>query len=123
MLQAQGADLEAFAAKLKLDHTAPCLAELVAREDGFLARADARIIGEVGRDLGGGRMTKEAEVDFDVGVDALAALGEPVRVGMALCRVHALTSAQATTALARLETAFTVSAVPVVLTPRIGEVL
>ena len=123
MLRAQGADLEACAAKLKVDHTAPCVAELVAKQDGFLARADARIIGEVVRDLGGGRMTREADVDFDVGVDDLAALGEPVRVGTTLCRVHAQTSPQAVAALARLETAFTVAPGPGAVSPRIAAVL
>ena len=81
MLAAQGADLAAFNRKLALDHTAPVVVELKAPASGFVSRCDARIIGEVVRDLGGGRFTKESGINYDVGVDALAKPGEPIRTG------------------------------------------
>ena len=56
MLIAQGADLGAFNKKLAFDHTAPVVAELKAEKPGFVAKCDARLIGEVIRDLGGGRL-------------------------------------------------------------------
>src|SRR6185295_14213288 len=53
MLRAQGAELDAFNAKLQRDHTAPVVRELKAGRDGFVARCDARMMGELIRDLGG----------------------------------------------------------------------
>src|SRR5262249_37049379 len=53
MLVAQGADLEAFQQKLARDHTAPVVLELRAEESGFVSKCDARLVGEVIRDLGG----------------------------------------------------------------------
>jgi pyrimidine-nucleoside phosphorylase len=123
MLRAQGADLDAFSSKLKQDHTAPVVVDLKSKRDGFLARADARIIGEVVRDLGAGRMTKEANIDFNVGMDEIAAIGERISKGATLCRVHTKTSEHANDALMRLEAAFEISSSPVAVPPRIVEVL
>ena len=78
MLVAQGADLGAFNKKLALDTTAPVIIELKAEKPGFVAKCDARIIGEVIRDLGGGRLTKDSAINYDVGVDQIAKPGERV---------------------------------------------
>ena len=123
MLQAQGADLDAFRRKLALDHPAPVVADVTASREGFVSRCDARIIGEVIRDLGGGRMTKDSAIQPDVGVDALAKPGEAVRRGALLCRVHAANQPQAEQARQRLASAFEVSAEPPVIAPLIVEVI
>lgn len=109
MLAAQGADLEAFRRKLALDHTAPVMLEVKARRDGFVSRCNARLIGEVIRDLGGGRLTKESAINYDVGVDRLAKPGEAVSAGSILVRVHAVGRAQAEAACARLQAAFEIT--------------
>ena len=106
LLAAQGANLGAFQRKLALDHTSPVVRELKAARSGFVSRCNARIIGEVVRDLGGGRLTKDTVINPDVGVDALAKLGEHREAGSTLCRVHAATEATAAEALARLANAF-----------------
>jgi pyrimidine-nucleoside phosphorylase len=108
MVVAQGADLEAFNRKLALDHTAPAIAEVKASRAGFVGRCDARLIGEVIRDLGGGRLTKDSTINHDVGVDRIAKPGEPVKAGDALARVHAADAEQAAAASARLQAAFEV---------------
>jgi len=123
MLCAQGADLDAFNAKLRSDHLAPVVVEVKTPRDGFLAQADARILGEVIRDLGGGRMTKDSGVDFDVGIDQIAAVGEQLRDGETLCRIHARAQTQADEAVARVASAFKISPQPVVKSSRIVEVL
>jgi pyrimidine-nucleoside phosphorylase len=123
MLIAQGADLDAFVAKLAKDHTAPVIVELKAPRAGFVSQADARIIGEVIRDLGGGRMTKEASVDFDVGIDRMAQRGQRVDAGGILCRIHARTQLQAEEAATRLAAAFGISDEPFKVPPLIVEVL
>ncbi len=112
MLVAQGADLNAVNRKLAKDKTAAVVAELKARRSGFIARCDARILGEVIRDLGGGRLTKESTINYDVGVDQLAKPGERVAKGATLCRIHATNSKQATAATKRLQAAFALSSRP-----------
>ena len=78
MLVAQGADLKAFNRKLAVDSTAPIVLELKSTKAGYVSKCDARIIGEVIRDLGGGRLTKDSQINYDVGVDQIAKPGERV---------------------------------------------
>jgi len=110
MIVAQGADLKAFNKKLLLDSTAPVALELKSTRAGFISKCDARIIGEVIRDLGGGRLTKDSVINFDVGVDKIAKPGERVEKNSALVRIHAANRAQAEAAIVRLKTAFEISA-------------
>jgi len=123
MLAAQGADLDAFNKKLARDHTAAIIAELKADRSGFVSKSDARLIGEVIRDLGGGRLTKDSVINYDAGVDRLAQPGEAVKPGMTLARIHAASRAQAEAARARLETAFEISPRPKPAIALISEVI
>jgi pyrimidine-nucleoside phosphorylase len=123
MIVAQGADLKAFDKKLALDSTASAVIELKSPLGGFVSRCDARIIGEVIRDLGGGRLTKDSKINCDVGVDKIAKPGERVEKSGILCRVHAADRAQAETATARLKTAFEISGEPVRTSPLISEII
>ncbi|MEK7780266.1 MAG: thymidine phosphorylase [Verrucomicrobiota bacterium] len=109
MLQAQGADLTAFRRKLAKDVTARVVVELKAKRSGYVTRCDARILGEVIRDIGGGRLTKEATINYDVGVDQLVKPGEPIKADAALCRIHAGDVQQAGSARTRLAAAFQIS--------------
>ena len=110
MIAAQGADLKAFNRKLALDSTAPLVVEVKSGESGWVSKCDARIVGEVIRDLGGGRLTKESTINYDVGVDHIVKPGERVEKSGVLCRVHAANTAQAENATARLKMAFEISA-------------
>ena len=114
-------DLAAYDAKLARDHTAPCVRECRAAEAGFVTRCDARVIGELVRDLGGGRMTKDSVIYLEVGVDQLRKPGDPVAIGDVLGRVHARTAAEAEVAGDRLRTAFTFSSQPSAEMPLIVE--
>jgi len=109
MIVAQGADLKAFNRKLAQDSTAKVVVEVKAGKEGWVSKCDARIIGEVIRDIGGGRLTKESVIDYDVGVDQIAKPGERVEKSGALCRVHVADAAQAKAAVKRLQTAFEIS--------------
>jgi pyrimidine-nucleoside phosphorylase len=109
MLVAQGADLAAFNRKLARDHIAPLMRELAAEQDGHVTRCDARVMGEVVRDLGGGRLVKDAAINHDVGLDMLAVPGDVISFDSILCRVHAANEEQAQAALARLKGAFTLA--------------
>ena len=123
ILAAQGADLAAFNRKLALNHTAPVVVELKAPASGFISRCDARILGEIVRDLGGGRFTKESGINYDVGVDAIVKPGEAIEAGGVLARIHAADRAQADAACARLKTAFGISAQPPAAEPLIAEII
>lgn len=123
MLAAQGADLPSVYERLALDHTAPSVAEIRAATGGFVAACDARIIGEVVRALGGGRLTKDDAVNYEVGVDRLAKPGEPVTPGTVLARVHGLDASQVQAACARITAAFLISDEPPTLGSLIREVV
>jgi len=121
LLIAQGADLDVFARRLAADHTAAVVRELPAASSGYVERCDARVIGEVVRELGGGRLTKDTVLQPDVGVDRLAKPGDQIEAGSLLCRVHARTQEEARQAAHRLDGAFSVADEPPVLEPLILE--
>jgi pyrimidine-nucleoside phosphorylase len=123
MLVAQGADLGAFNKKLALDHTAPVVVELKAEKPGFVAKCDARLIGEAIRDLGGGRLTKESAINYDVGIDRLTKPGEVVQKNSILARIHAADQSQAKSACARLRAAFEISTKPPVATRLVAGII
>lgn len=123
MLVAQGTDLNAFNRKLALDHTAPVTLEIKAPAGGFVSRCDARILGEVVRDLGAGRLNKDSAINYDVGIDQLAKPNQQVQPSSTFARIHALDSAQAATAGELVRTAFTISDKPPVVTELISEVV
>jgi len=107
MLSAQGADVEAFRARLA--RHAPVVLDLHAWRTGFVTRCDARTVGETVRELGGGRLTKETVIDFEVGVDKLSKPGEWVEAGSTLGRVHAREESNAKAAAVRLRAAFEIA--------------
>ena len=123
LIVAQGADLDAFRRKLASDSASPVALEVTTPEEGFITRCDARIIGEIIRDLGGGRMRKDSVIHPDVGVDMLATLGEPFGRGSLLGRGHARTEEEANAAAERLRTAFTFAEEPAAPAPLIAEMI
>ncbi|MEI7732926.1 MAG: thymidine phosphorylase [Verrucomicrobiota bacterium] len=123
MIAAQGANLDTFQRKLSQDHTAPVVRELPAPHAGYVQAVDARIVGEVVRDLGGGRLAKDSIINPDVGVDRLAKPGQKVAAREVLVRVHAAQTSEAEIALHRLATAFRIAEEPPSLPPLIQEVV
>jgi pyrimidine-nucleoside phosphorylase len=121
MLRAQGADMGAF--YQKLDSTAPVVRELKASRGGFVSRCDARIIGEVIRDLGGGRLEKDSVIRYDVGVDGMMKPGERVEKNSCLARVYAASRAEADLAIDRLQSAFEISNGKPKAPPLVAEVI
>ena len=106
LLAAQGADLEAFRRKLQAGNTAPVVLEHKASATGFVTACDARIVGEIVRDLGGGRLTKDTVINPDVGIEILAPPATRVRAGDVLALIHAADATSAATANTRLAAAF-----------------
>ncbi|HEY3412503.1 MAG TPA: thymidine phosphorylase [Armatimonadota bacterium] len=123
MLIGQGADLSAFNARLARDHSAPSTTELKADRSGFVSACDARIVGEIVRDLGGGRLAKDSAIHPDVGIDRLAKPGEEVRAGDVIARIHSVSAREAGSARERLRTAFAISDAPPVRRPLVREII
>lgn len=123
LIAAQGADMSEVQRLLQRDTLAPVVRELKADRSGFVTRCDARIIGEVIRDLGGGRQTKDSVIQPHVGIDQLAMPGEARRAGEPLCRIHARTDAEANDAMRRLTSAFEFSDQPQVQRPKIISII
>ncbi len=88
MLLAQGADLAAFEAKLRAP--SPVYeTEIRANQTGIIQDLDARIIGEIVRDLGGGRAHRDAVLNLEVGFHAMKKPGESVAAGESLGTLRA----------------------------------
>lgn len=119
---AQGArgDLAAIAADLP---RAPVVREVLAPCAGWVARLDARKVGEVVLSLGGGRRRKDDPIDPAVGVECLVAVADAVADGQPVMRVHASTGSQADEAEGALAAAITLSPDPVPPNPLIIEVI
>jgi len=114
MVLAQGADMDACNAKLAASRNpAVVVMEAIAPRSGYCLGCDARVAGEIVRDLGGGRLTQDSVVDFEVGIDKIAAPGSHFQKGDVLARVHARDSASAERARDRIIPAFRFSDEPV----------
>jgi pyrimidine-nucleoside phosphorylase len=62
--------------------------EVVADRSGRVMAMDVRAIGELSRELGAGRLAKDAGIDHAVGLQCLAKLGAAVREGQAVARLR-----------------------------------
>lgn len=123
MLVSQGADLTAFHRKLANDETAQKILELKSTQSGFVTQCDARIIGEVVRDLGGGRLQKDSVVNFEVGVDRIAKPGEKILRDETLARIHCADQTTGEAARLKLQNAFKISDEPPTSSPLISEII
>jgi pyrimidine-nucleoside phosphorylase len=123
MLAAQGANLEQYRSKLARNTTPPAMLEIKASASGFVQTCNARIIGEVIRELGGGRLTKDSQIDYDVGVDSIAKPGDQVSSGSPLARIHGRSLKEAQTAAVRLQSAFSIGPDEPAIPARISEII
>jgi pyrimidine-nucleoside phosphorylase len=80
---------------------------------GWLSRIDARTVGEVVRELGGGRLRAGDEVNPAVGVMLRRKTGDEISSGEPLIEIHAADAAAASEALRRLASAVEISPTPV----------
>ena len=88
---------------------APVQVDLVAPRDGVLASMDARALGLVVDELGGGRRRAGDTVDPRVGLSDIQPLGSLLRAGDPLLRVHAASAAQAQAACQSLLASITLA--------------
>ena len=88
---------------------APVQVDLVAPRDGVIASMDARSLGLVVVELGGGRRRAGDTIDPRVGLSDIRPLGSLLRAGDPLLRVHAASSAQAQAACQSLLASITLA--------------
>jgi pyrimidine-nucleoside phosphorylase len=107
MIEAQGGDLAAFEAKLK----APCPVHemaLLAPQSGVIRDLDARTIGEIVRDIGGGRLQQDSVLNLEVGFHSMRKPGERIESGEALAMIRTADAAGAKAIEARAIVAWTI---------------
>jgi pyrimidine-nucleoside phosphorylase len=100
-IRAQGGDPD-----LNALPRAPVVREVVAPRAGVVTRLAASRIGIASLELGGGRHTKEHEIDHAVGVVCSAKRGQTVEAGQVLADVHARDEASAERAVASVLAAY-----------------
>ena len=91
MVEAQGGDLVAFAAR----EPAPVIRPVIADQPGTLRAFDAGTVGRAALALGAGRARATDSVDHRVGFSSIVKTGTPVAGGDALCVIHARSEADA----------------------------
>lgn len=84
---------------------------------GYVSHITADEVGRVSMHLGGGRATKESEIDLSVGVVLNKKVGDRVETGECLGTVHAATVEAARQAVEMLDKCYTISPEPVVKPP------
>ena len=105
IVEAQGGDPRAVDDPSLLP-AAPRILEVPARRDGFVADIDSLELGHAAVPLGAGRAKKEDAVDPAVGFELLRHVGEPVRAGEPLVRVHAPATGPVDAVIARVAAAY-----------------
>ena len=108
MLKAQGADFDKYRRHLNQDSSTKVI-QLFAESSGFIQKCDAKMLGDIVRSLGAGRLQKDAPVDPEAGIDRIAKPGDKISRGELLCRVHGTNIPDVE---ARVRSAFEISEVP-----------
>jgi pyrimidine-nucleoside phosphorylase len=119
MVRLQGGDIAALENTARLPR-ASRIEPLPAPQSGYVAQADAELIGKACLLLGAGRTKTTDSVDHAVGISGLAKIGAQVERGQPLALLHANDAEKLTAARALLQSAFrltteTVSAPPLIL--------
>lgn len=92
LVEAQGGDAGALEAMGEI-HRAPVIEPWPAPRAGTIKRMDAGAIGAAGVRLGAGRKRTSDAVDYAVGFSAIRKVGETVKKGEPLLRIHARSGA------------------------------
>ena len=82
--------------------------DVIADTDGYVAKIQTEEIGRISLLLGGGRETKESEIDLTVGVVLNKKHGDKVNKGDVLATIHANEKEKLTQAMNRLIKAYTI---------------
>ena len=92
---------------------APVQYEALAKAGGYVQRIEAQQVGLVSMHLGGGRATKDSEIDLSVGLVLHKKVGDKVEPGESLATIHASSLEKAEEAAELLRTCFSFNEQPV----------
>ena len=102
---------------------APVQLEVAALESGYVRRIEAEQVGLVSMHLGGGRATKDSEIDLSVGLVLHKKVGDSVAAGESLATIHAPSQEKAAEAAELLRACYSLSPDPVQRSPFIKEII
>ena len=102
---------------------APVQLEVPALESGFVSRIEAEQVGLVSMHLGGGRATKDSEIDLSVGLVLHKKVGDSVEAGESLATIHASSQEKAAEAAELLRACYSLSPDPVQRSPFIKDII
>ncbi|MCY0909206.1 MAG: thymidine phosphorylase, partial [Sulfobacillus thermotolerans] len=106
-IQAQGGDPQSIEQPLPL---APVTAEVRAPNPGWISSIQTQALGEVALELGAGRHELGEQVDFGVGLECFAKIGQHFDQDELVARIYARTPLAAENAIAGVQQAFSWSA-------------
>ena len=102
---------------------APVQLEVPALEGGYVRRIEAEQVGLVSMHLGGGRATKDSEIDLSVGLVLHKKVGDSVAAGESLATIHAPSREKAAEAAELLRACYSFSPDPVQRSPFIKDII
>ena len=102
---------------------APVQLEVPALEGGYVRRIEAEQVGLVSMHLGGGRATKDSEIDLSVGLVLHKKVGDSVEAGESLATIHAPSREKAAEAAELLRACYSFSSDPVQRSPFIKDII
>ena len=102
---------------------APVQMEVTALEGGYVRRIEAEQVGLVSMHLGGGRATKDSEIDPSVGLVLHKKVGDSVEAGESLATIHASSQEKAAEAAELLRACYSFSPDPVQRSPFIKDII
>ena len=125
MLKAQGTDMVAYEAKLRnpSDYIA---VPIKTSRSGYLKSVNARLLGEVIRDIGGGRVTATDTLNYEVGICSLQKVGTVIVENSVLAEIRfpsSYTQEQMQPFLAKALVAFEVTQSSSPTNPRITAII
>ncbi len=123
-MAAQGAPDDLFESPDRYLPLAPFIQE--AKHHGetcWVKKWDAETVGQVVVELGGGRIEKDDQIDYAVGIQSFIETGSKVEQGSSLFHLHAKNKDAAEKAVTKLKQAIVFSSTPVETTPVFIEVL
>ena len=93
--------------------SAPVRYEAICKQTGYVKHISAADVGLVSMHLGGGRVTKESEIDLSVGLILNKKVGDRIEAGESLGTIHATTMEKAEQAAELLRGCYTIVPDPV----------
>lgn len=88
MVKAQGGDVS-YIENIDQFEKASVMIELTSKQTGYIKSLEAKDLGIVAMKLGGGRMTKDEDIDHSVGLVLYKKIGDHVTSGEPLLQIHA----------------------------------